>query len=70
MNHTYKISMCGVLVSDPLSLIKAVFPSWDGQPYECGGAFVLVSFDAPQTTADLGPLVRVEPFDPNAPRLP
>jgi len=52
--------MAGVSLSDPASFLKAVFPRWNGEPYESNGAYVLVTFDSPQTPADLGPLVRVE----------
>lgn len=70
MSITYKVSMLGVSLADPYAFLKAVFPQWNGEPAESGGAFVLVTFDEPQTPAELGPLVRVEIFDPNAPRLP
>jgi hypothetical protein len=60
MNYTYKVSMSGVSLSDPFTFLKAVFPQWNGEPAESGGAFVLVTFSTPQTPADLGPLVRVE----------
>lgn len=69
-NITYKISMLGVSLADPYAFLKAVFPQWNGEPASSGGAFVLVTFDSPQTHADLGPLVRVEVIDPDAPRLP
>lgn len=52
--------MSGVSLSDPFTFLKAVFPQWNGEPAESGGAYVLVTFDTPQTPADLGPLVRVE----------
>ena len=60
MTYTYKISMSGVSLSDPFTFLKAVFPQWNGEPAESGGAYVLVTFATPQTPADLGPLVRVE----------
>jgi hypothetical protein len=60
MKHTYKVSMSGVSISDPFTFLKAVFPQWNGEPAESGGAYVLVTFASPQTPADLGPLVRVE----------
>jgi hypothetical protein len=60
MNYTYKISMSGVSLSDPFTFLKAVFPQWNGEPAESGGAYVLVTFATPQTPADLGPLVKVE----------
>ena len=67
---TYKISMSGVSLSDPYAFLMTVFPQWNGEPAESGGAYVIVTFDSPQTPADLGPLVRVEIFDPSQPRLP
>ena len=70
MSVTYKVSMLGVSLADPYQFLKAVFPQWNGEPAESGGAYVLVTFDSPQTPADLGPLVRVEIFDPTASRLP
>ena len=60
MSTTYKISMSGVSLSDPYAFLKVVFPQWNGEPAESGGAYVTVTFDTPQTPADLGPLVRVE----------
>lgn len=70
MSTTYKVSMIGASLAEPYVFLKAVFPQWNGEPAESGGAFVLVTFDSPQTPIDLGPLVRVEVFDPNASRLP
>ena len=69
-NISYKVSMLGVSLADPYVFLKAVFPQWNGEPAESGGAYVLVTFDSPQTPADLGPLVRVEIYDPSQPRLP
>jgi hypothetical protein len=60
MSTTYKISMSGVSLSDPYAFLKVVFPQWNGEPAESGGAYVTVTFSSPQTPADLGPLVRVE----------
>jgi hypothetical protein len=52
--------MSGVCISDPIAFLKAVFPQWNGEPAESNSAYVTVTFDTPQTPADLGPLVRVE----------
>jgi hypothetical protein len=52
--------MSGVSLSDPYAFLKVVFPQWNGEPAESGGASVTVTFSTPQTPADLGPLVRVE----------
>lgn len=70
MATTYKVSLCGGAIADPYALLKAVFPAMDGEPAEGNAVSVLVTFATPQTPADLGPLVRVEVVDPEAPRLP
>ena len=57
---TYKVSMQGVSLSDPYAFLKAVFPQWNGEPAHSNGSFVTVTFDTPQTPADLGPLIKVE----------
>jgi len=62
--------MIGANLSDPYKLLAAVFPQRNGEPAESDGVSVIVTFSSPQTPADLGPLVRVEIFDPTAPRLP
>jgi hypothetical protein len=69
-NISYKVSMLGVSLADPYAFLKAVFPQWNGEPAQSGGAYVIVTFDSPQSPADLGPLVRVEIYDPSQPRLP
>lgn len=70
MPITYKVSMLGVSLADPYVFLKAVFPQWNGEPAESNGAYVTVTFDSPQTPVDLGPLVKVEVYDPNASHLP
>lgn len=60
MNYKYKVSMSGVSLSDPYAFLKVVFPQWNGEPAESSGGYVTVTFDSPQTPADLGPLVKVE----------
>ena len=60
MSVTYKVSMLGASLADPYVLLKAVFPQWNGEPAESDGGYVMVTFDPPQTPADLGPLVKVE----------
>jgi hypothetical protein len=52
--------MNGVSLSNPYDFLKAVFPQWNGEPAESDGGSVTVTFDSPQTPADLGPLVKVE----------
>jgi hypothetical protein len=69
-NISYKVSMLGVSLADPYAFLKAVFPQWNGEPAQSDGASVIVTFDSPQAPADLGPLVRVEVYDPSQPRLP
>jgi len=60
MSYTYKVSMSGVNLADPYAFLKVVIPQWDGEPAVACGAYVLVTFAAEQTPADLGPLVKVE----------
>jgi hypothetical protein len=60
MSYTYKVSMLGANLSEPYALLDAVFPQRNGEPAESNGSYVAVTFDAPQTHVDLGPLVRVE----------
>ena len=62
--------MVGAYIANGMELAKAVFPQLNGEDMECDSASVTVTFATPQTPADLGPLVRVEIFDPTAPRLP
>jgi hypothetical protein len=60
MSITYKVSMTGVSLADPYVFLKAVFPQWNGEPAQSDGGSVTVTFDTPQTPANLGPLVKVE----------
>jgi len=62
--------MVGAYIANGAELAKAVFPQMNGEDMTCDSASVVVTFSTPQTPADLGPLVRVEIFDPTAPRLP
>ena len=70
MSTTYRITMVGAYIANGAELAKAVFPQMNGEDMTMDPASVTVTFDTPQTPADLGPLVRVEIFDPTAPRLP
>ena len=70
MSTTYRITMIGAYIANGAELAKAVFPQLNGEDMECDSASVLVTFDSPQTPVDLGPLVKVEVFDPTASRLP
>lgn len=67
---SYKCSMYGATLSRPYDFLKRVFPQWNGEDAFSDGSFVIVTFDSPQTPVDLGPLVIVEVFDPNASQLP
>jgi hypothetical protein len=62
--------MIGAYIANGMELAKAVFPQLNGEDMESDSASVTVTFATPQTPADLGPLVRVEIFDPTASRLP
>jgi hypothetical protein len=70
MSTSYRITMLGAYIANGAELAKAVFPQINGEDMTCDSASVVVTFDTPQTPADLGPLVKVEVFDPNAPFLP
>jgi len=70
MSISYRITMIGAYIANGAELAKAVFPQMNGEDMTCDSASVAVTFDTPQTPADLGPLVRVEIFDPTAPRIP
>jgi hypothetical protein len=70
MSTSYRITIIGAYIANGAELAKAVFPQMNGEDMDCDSASVTVTFDTPQTPADLGPLVRVEIFDPSAPRLP
>ena len=70
MAITYRISIVGAYLANGMELAKTVFPQINGEDMSMDSCSVLVTFDTPQTPVDLGPLVRVEVFDPNASRLP
>ena len=59
MSTTYRITMLGAYIANGAELAKAVFPQMDGEDMACDSASVVVTFDTPQTPADLGPLVIV-----------
>jgi hypothetical protein len=60
MKYTYLIKSLQSVV-DWHEMIKAAFPSFDGQEALFDGyGKIYVTFDTPQTPADLGPLVKVE----------
>ena len=60
MATSYRITIIGACIGNGLELAKAVFPQINGQDITCDSFGVTVTFDSPQTPADLGPLVRVE----------
>jgi hypothetical protein len=70
MSTTYRITMIGAYIANGAEFAKAVFPQINGEDMTFDSASVTVTFATPQTHVDLGPLVRVELFDPKAPRLP
>jgi hypothetical protein len=49
-----------LVIGDGQALLKAVFPAWDGEAASLDQSEIIVTFDTPQTPADLGPLVKVE----------
>ena len=60
MTYTYLIKSIQAVVAWH-DIIKAAFPSFDGQEALFDGhGSIYVTFDSPQTPADLGPLVKVE----------
>jgi hypothetical protein len=70
MSTSYRITMIGAYIANGAELAKAVFPQMNGEEMNCDSGCVIVTFDTPQTPANLGPLVKVEVFDPSAHRLP
>jgi hypothetical protein len=60
MSTSYRITMVGAYIANGAELAKAVFPQMNGEDMTCDSASVTVTFDTPQTPADLGPLVKVE----------
>jgi hypothetical protein len=47
-------------MAEPMNILTLVFPAFNGEPAECGETRIIVTFETPQTPADLGPLVKVE----------
>jgi len=56
---TYRITSC-LAIGDYDQLLATVFPAWNGEPVTASQSEITVTFDAPQTPVDLGPLVKVE----------
>jgi hypothetical protein len=55
----YKITSL-LLIGDGETLLKAVFPAFNGETAYFNASEIVVTFDTPQTPVDLGPLVKVE----------
>ena len=49
-----------LLMADGETLLKAVFPAWNGEAAWFDQSEITVTFATPQTPVDLGPLVKVE----------
>jgi hypothetical protein len=63
MAYTYKISLViGKMDNSicPPPFLSAVFPAFKGEAVIATESECIITFDLPQTPADLGPLVRVE----------
>lgn len=63
MAYTYKISLVVGKMDNsicPPPFLNVIFPAFNGQPVIANESECLVTFDTPQTPADLGPLVKVE----------
>jgi hypothetical protein len=55
-----------LVIGDGQSLLKAVFPAYDGEAAWFNQSEITVTFATPQTPVDLGPLVKVEVVQPAA----
>jgi len=63
MTYSYKITLLlGKMDNSvcPPPFINSIFPAFNGQPVTVNESECIVTFDTPQTPADLGPLVKVE----------
>jgi hypothetical protein len=63
MTYSYKVTLLlGKMDNSvcPPAFLKVVFPAFNGEPVIASEAECIVTFDTPQTPADLGPTVRVE----------
>jgi hypothetical protein len=49
-----------LVIGDGQALLQAVFPAYNGEQAWLDQSEIIVTFDTPQTPADLGPLVKVE----------
>lgn len=60
---TYKITyLAGKLETSvcPPTVVKAVFPTYDGEPVTLNETECTVTFEEEKTPVDLGPLVKVQ----------
>ena len=63
MTYSYKVTLLlGKMDNSvcPPPFLKVVFPAFNGEPVTASDSECIVTFDTPQTPADLGPLVKVE----------
>jgi hypothetical protein len=49
-----------LVIGDGQALLQAVFPAYNGEQAWLDQSEITVTFDTPQTPANLGPLVKVE----------
>jgi len=63
MAYTYRIKLVIGKIDTavcPPDFLKIIFPEYIGEPVMLSEQECVVTFDTPQTPADLGPLVKVE----------
>jgi len=63
MNYTYRITyLLGKLDTSicPPPVVQVLFPNFNGESVTLTDTEITVTFSAPQTPVDLGPLVKVE----------
>jgi len=65
---TYKVTSL-LLMAEPYSIMRKIFPTWNGEPSEYSQEYIFVTFDEPQQYVDLGDLFNVQIVDPNSPRI-
>lgn len=64
---TYKVTSL-LLMAEPYSIMRKIFPNWNGEPSEYSQEYIFVTFETEQTPVDLGPTFEVQIVDPNSPR--
>jgi hypothetical protein len=63
MTYSYKITLLFGKMDNsvcPPPFLASIFSAFNGQPVTVSESECIVTFDTPQTPADLGPLVKVE----------